>query len=254
MTFTKYVKDKRYFLVFFLCIMLFVSVTIIVSSAQIPVANIVYILVSCSLFAGGYIVIGYYYRKKFYMALIELTESGYEGIGGMLPHAQNDQQTLFLHLLQKVMKDYDNQLQKLFDEKRDQQQFIMAWIHEVKLPIAASRLLIENSEGKSTELLVDKFEDEIDKIDHYVEQALYHTRSDSFANDYFITEIQVKQLVNKSVKKYAKWFITKGIQFAMEVQDQLVHSDSKWLGYVVDQILVNSLKYTMEGGKIVVRY
>jgi len=62
-------------------------------------------------------------------------------------------------------------------------------IHEVKLQIASSRLLMENSDDKTVDMLVDNFED---KIDHYVEQALYYSRIDSFSKDYFISEIELK--------------------------------------------------------------
>ena len=65
-----------------------------------------------------------------------------------------------------------DQLQKLYNEKMDHQDFITSWIHEVKVPIAAGRLLMENSNGRTVEYLVDKFEDELDRIENYVEQAL----------------------------------------------------------------------------------
>lgn len=68
-------------------------------------------------------------------------------------------------------------------------------------------------------------EDELNKIDNYVEQALYYSRIDSFSKDYFITEIQLNQVVKESVKKYAKMFINKHIRFTME--DTLLFS--KWL-------------------------
>ncbi|WP_243355457.1 sensor histidine kinase [Bacillus litorisediminis] len=254
MNFFEYIKDKRFFLGFYVMIMIFVSLTMLVSVHSIPIGNILYIHIGCGLLAILYIVLGYFYKRKFYVNLHDMIESGLEDIGSLTPHIQNHQQMLYVELLQKMISNNHAQLQKLYDEKRDQQEFIMAWIHEVKLPIAASRLLMENSEGKSIEYLVDKLEDEMDKIDHYVEQALFQSRTDSFAKDYFITDIPVKQVIHKSVKKYAKLFINKGIRFQMEIAGQVVHSDSKWLGFVVDQILMNSLKYTNEGGEISVRF
>jgi signal transduction histidine kinase len=152
------------------------------------------------------------------------------------------------------MEDNVKQIQKSIDEKRDQQEFILSWIHEVKLPIAASRLLMENSENKTVEFFADKFEDELDKIDDYVEQALYYSRIDSFSKDYFIKEIKVNQIIKTSVKKYSKLFINKEIRFEMDETEQFVQSDSKWLGFVIDQLIANSLKYTNEGGQITVLF
>ncbi len=252
MSIFEYIKDKRYFITFYLIIMSLISLIMFVSDNH-P-GNILYINITCFLFTILYIMIGYYYRRKFYLELIALIESGQEEITPLMPEAQTYQQRLFLNLFKKINKDYATQLQTLNDEKRDQQDFIMSWIHEVKLPIAASRLLMENSEGKSVDLLVDKFEDELGKIDDYVEQALYYSRIDSFAKDYFITEVNVNQIIKNSVKKYAKIFINKGIQFIMEDDEQFVQSDSKWLGFVIDQIMANSLKYTNEGGKISIHF
>src|SRR5690625_8021207 len=102
---------------------------------------------------------------------------------------------------------HGDQLQKLYNEKRDHQDFITSWIHEVKVPIAAGRLLMENSNGRTVESLVDKFEDELDKIENYVEQALYYSRIESFSNDYFIFEYALDLVFIYCVKIYIKLFI-----------------------------------------------
>lgn len=66
--------------------------------------------------------------------------------------------------------------------------------------------------------------------------------------------MQLNQIVKQSVKKYAKLFIAKGIHFHMENKKIYVHSDSKWLRFIIDQIMANSLKYTNENGKITVHF
>lgn len=255
MSLLQYITDKRYFIAFYFIIMSFITLFMVVSNHQQNVlSNILYIHMSCLLITSLYLLIGYYYRRQMYVELSVLTNCGQEEITALLPEAQNNEQKLFLQLLKKILEDHLKQLQKLNEEKRDQQEFIMSWIHEVKLPIAASRLLMENSEGKSVDMLVDKFEDELGKIDDYVEQALYYSRIDSFAKDYFITEIQVNKIIKNSVKKYAKLFINKGIRFQMEEKNLFVQSDSKWLGFVMDQLIANSLKYTNTGDEVTIQF
>lgn len=255
MSFREYINDKRFFLIFYFIIMLFVSLIVVVSvNGQYAVNYFLYMNGSCLLVLILYMTIGFLYRNKFYKGLTELIESEQEGIYVSMLEPQNYEQKLFLSFLQKIQDDNSSQLQQLHDEKHDQQEFIMSWIHEVKLPIAASQLLIENSEGKSGEWLIDKLEDELDKIDNYVEQALYYSRIDSFSKDYFITDVQLNQMIKNSVKKYSKLFINKGIHFEMDEVEQYVHSDGKWLGFVIDQIIANSLKYTHEGGKITIHF
>ncbi|MCQ6561325.1 sensor histidine kinase [Paenibacillus mendelii] len=256
MSYLQYLKDKRFFFAFYLIIMLFVSLIMLVSANQGHTANnIVYANVGCFIFAALYITIGYYYRRAFYQTMNELSGDGYgQAAAAAVPPPQNNEQALYVALIQKLDETNTSQLQKTADEIRDHQDFIMSWIHEVKLPIAASRLLMDNSAGKSVDFLIDRLEDELGKIDNYVEQALYYSRIDSFSKDYFITEVQLSQVIKDSAKKYAKLFINKDISLHINELGQYVHSDSKWLSYIVNQIVANSLKYTPEGGRITVSF
>src|SRR5690606_27029592 len=208
--------------------------------------------ISGLLFLIFYLVFGFFNQRKFYQEIKRVAESDQEGVLAGLPKAQTYERKLYLDLIKNNNINYMHKLETLHDEIREQQEFVMSWIHEVKLPIAASRLIIEKSEDKPAEWLTDKFEDELQKIDDYVEQALYYSRIDSFSKDYFITEVNVNQIIKSSIKKYAKLFIAKDIQIDIADKNQYVQSDSKWLGFVIDQLLTNALKYTDEGGKIAI--
>ncbi|WP_078380543.1 sensor histidine kinase [Sutcliffiella halmapala] len=253
MSFFEYVKDKRFFLAFYLVIMFFISIMVILSDLNVSTySNLIYIHICCLLMVLLYITLGYFFKRSFYQDLFDNISSDRLLHTANLPTPQNNQQKLHLNLLKKQSINFQNELQKLYDEKKEQQDFIMSWIHEVKTPIAASRLLMEHSLDKSVEFLVDKLEDEIGKIDNYVEQALYFSRVDSFAKDYFIKEVSLKSMVKESVKKHAKLFINKDISLVIDDIDHFVQSDSKWLSYVIDQLIANALKYTNDGGNIVI--
>lgn len=252
MSFLAYIQDKRFFLGFYVLIMVFVSSIMLVSvgDRQAINSNIVYVNAGCFCFMAMYIVIGYFYRRAFFLELKASAGSDSEHAIATFSDPQNHQQTLYLELVRSLYEGHSRQLQHSIAEQRDHQDFIMSWIHEVKLPIAASRLIMNNSEGKSVDELVDKLEDELAEIDHYVEQALYYSRIDSFSKDYFITEVGLGQPVKECVKKYAKLFINKAIRLQMDDGQQFVQSDSKWLLFILDQITSNALKYTPEGGSI----
>lgn len=251
MNFIQYLKDKKYFLSLYIVMMIFIALIIITSvQPQHGLENIIYINLICLFFTATYILIGYIYRKSYYQKLYELINTNQEQILEAAPESQNYQQQIGLGLLKKLNQYNISRLQKLYDEKKDHQEFIMSWIHEVKLPITASRLLMENKNSKQIDDLIDKLEDELNKIDNYVEQALYYSRIDSFSKDYFITEQPLDKIIKGSVKKYAKIFIHKQIHFHQNHTQQLVRTDVKWLGFILDQIVANALKYTEEGGKI----
>ena len=255
MKFSRYLKDKRFFLAFYVLLMSFVSLVLFLSTAELNMMNnILYINISGLLFLIFYLVFGFFNQRKFYQEIKRVAESDQEGVLAGLPKAQTYERKLYLDLIKNNNINYMHKLEKLHDEKREQQEFVMSWIHEVKLPIAASRLTIEKSEDKPAEWLTDKFEDELQKIDDYVEQALYYSRIDSFSKDYFITEVNLNKIIKSSVKKYAKLFIAKDIQIDIADKNQYVQSDSKWLGFVIDQLLTNALKYTDEGGKIAISF
>ncbi len=251
MSLFQYVKDKRYFLVLYSIMIIFVSFMMMVSTdSKIGINNLWYTNLVCLFLVMLYLIIGYYHHKTFYQKLIDLLEQEKKELIEALPDPQTISQSLYLELLKKLQNEHSEQFQQLLNQKQDHQDFVLSWVHEVKLPIAASRLLMEHSTGKSIDELVDKLEDELNKIDYYIEQALYYSRIDSFSKDYFITEIDTLQIIKNSVKKYAKIFINKEIRLSIEEDSQFVHSDPKWLVFITDQIVANSLKYTYEKGII----
>lgn len=254
MTFGQYLKDKRYFLLLYAAMMTFVAGIVLLSvEPRNAWGNIAYMQSACLLMAAAYLLIGYRFRSRFYKELEVCIGSGLEA-ASLLPEPQTGEQSLYLDLLRKWERDHAGRIQLLQREKKEHQDFVLSWIHEIKLPIAGSRLIMENAAGKSAEVVVDKLEDELGKIDHYVEQALYASRIDTFSRDYLIGEEEMGRLVKDSVKKYAKLFIAKRIRLAMPEDSFTVHSDRKWLQYIVDQLVSNALKYTEEGGEIAVRY
>jgi len=251
MTFVSYLKDKRFFIVFYVSIMVFVSLLILVSAdEQERSENILYVNAGCATFAAVYMAGGYWRRKSYCLKLSEQMDSCAEDPLVSLPKPLTADHKLLYMFAKNVHNVHFKRLENLADEMREHREYIMSWIHEVKLPISASRLLMENSEWKDVEDVVDKLEDEISKIDDYVEQALYYSRIDSFSKDYFITATPLQPVIKESVKKYAKLFIAKRIRFVMEGSEYDVDTDNKWLSYVIDQLVSNALKYTSKGGNI----
>ncbi|OCT11420.1 histidine kinase [Paenibacillus pectinilyticus] len=256
MSFLSYLKDKRYFIGMYAVTMLFVSLIMLVSvKGHAALNNVAYTNAGCFLFAACYLTFGYFYRKSFYTELHTLLEGDNHPDWALeaLPDSQTNAQERYLQLLKKLSAGQTKENQLLQAEIRNHQEFILSWIHEVKLPIAASRLIMENRVGKSAEYLVDKLEDELNKIDSYVEQALYYSRIDSFSRDYFIVEQSLAVIVKESIKKVAKLFIAKRIRPDLGELTLTVNSDSKWLGYIVNQIVGNALTYTENGGSITFR-
>ena len=128
---------------------------------------------------------------------------------------------------------------------RDLLDYYTLWVHQIKTPIAASRLLVAEVSDREVK---QQLEQEIFKIDSYTNLVLQYLRLESFHDDLVFEKVQVGDLVKEVVRKYALFFIQKGLTVNLHDLDKIIVTDKKWLLVVIEQILSNSLKYTKEGG------
>lgn len=150
--------------------------------------------------------------------------------------------------------DYQALLQALASERaalaledrnrlQDMTDYYTLWAHQIKTPIAAMRLLLQ--EESRPEL-----EGELLKIEQYVEMVLGYLRLGSETTDYVLLRCDLDGLVRQSVRKFARLFILKKISLDFRETGKTVLTDEKWLAFVIEQLLSNALKYTPEGGRI----
>ena len=119
------------------------------------------------------------------------------------------------------------------------------WVHQIKTPIAASQLLVAEVADRQ---LKQQLEQEIFKIDSYTNLVLQYLRLESFHDDLVLKQVQIEDLVKEIIRKYALFFIQKGLNVNLHDLDTEIVTDKKWLLVVIEQIISNSLKYTKEGG------
>lgn len=250
-----YLKDKRYLIIFYIVLMGFISaVTYLDHNMKISIDNILYINVVSFVFFLIYLILGYLYHKRYYENINYIIENQKEDIINCLPQPKTYEQSSYNNLLKSIYEEQNSKIEKLYEDKRENIEFITSWVHEIKTPIAVSRLTIENSQGKPTEEILNSLEEEMDKIDNYVEQALYYSRIDAFSKDYFINEIDLYKITKEVIKKHMKTFINKRIKINIQECNLNVSSDKKWLIFIMNQILSNSLKYTKKEGTIKINF
>lgn len=124
-------------------------------------------------------------------------------------------------------------------ESEEYKEYIELWIHEVKLPIAAGRLIVENNRNPVTQSL----EEELEKIEAYTEQALFYARSAQVEKDYQIGRVLLRDVVSQVVKRNKRELIALHTSISMEGLDVTVYSDGKWLAFILNQLVSNSIKY-----------
>ncbi|WP_026896091.1 sensor histidine kinase [Clostridiisalibacter paucivorans] len=246
-----YLMDKKYLIIFYIILMTFISTVVYLDpSYSVHSENIFYInIVSLILFII-YIMIEYLCSRKYYKAIIDLLKYSKDNLVERLPKHNTYEQGLYMSLMKNMYRGQDKRLEKLYKNKIENLEFVTSWVHEIKTPISASRLVIENANNRTDEQVLDSLEEELDIIEDYVEKVLYYARLDSFSKDYLINEINLDRIVKGMVKKHAKTFISKKIKINIDDVDFDIISDEKWLEFIIGQILSNALKYTDHNGEI----
>lgn len=155
---------------------------------------------------------------------------------------------LEFYLAQTLENARENQMNQTEEEcKRytDLMDYYTLWVHQIKTPIAASQLLVQDVTDRNIKSLLEQ---EIFKIDAYTHLVLQYLRLENFHDDLQLKQVALEHLVKEVVRKYSLFFIQKGLTINLDDLDVKVISDEKWLLIIIEQVLSNSLKYTKSGG------
>ncbi|NBH80674.1 sensor histidine kinase [Clostridiaceae bacterium] len=144
-----------------------------------------------------------------------------------------------LRLSNKYMND---KLAEAGATNQEYREYIEMWVHEIKTPITSAHLIIENDKNIST----IRIDDELNKIDHFVEQALFYARSTTLEKDFKIEKTTLKTLVQEALKSYSKQIIEAHGRPVFVNLDIPVFADRKWCVFIIGQIIANSVKYAKE--------
>lgn len=186
------------------------------------------------------LVLSYYRKKAWYDQLNNYQEDLSKELSG----AQNNEQKFIQEKINNIVLEYRQELTQLYQNQKEQQEYTESWVHDIKVPLSALKLAQDDQLDKK--LLAE----ETDQIDYLVDQALYFARLNNFSNDYLIQEQNLNDIVKASIRNNKRGFINKRIGLNLDITDEKVLTDEKWLSFILNQILSNSLKYTDQGGKI----
>ncbi len=209
-------------------------------AAEVPAETVLYAGALCLAFTAVYALVGFYrYYKR--VSALKRTLSELPETLESLPTPQNESERLYTQMLQKTYAEYERAALEHRRREADMRNYYTMWVHQIKTPISALRLLIQSG-ARSAEL-----QNEIFHIEQYVEMALNYQRLFCGSSDLVITRRSLDSAVRTSIRKYSKQFIMKRLKLEYEPGDITVLTDEKWLCFVIEQVLSNSLKYTSAG-------
>lgn len=148
---------------------------------------------------------------------------------------------------QDILKELYGILNESIEHKErehiNQMEYYTMWVHQIKTPISAMSLAL-NSKEKMDQNLMQR---ELFKVEQYVEMALQYIKINRLSSDLLIYEYDLKEIITGCIKKYASLFIYKKLSVELRNLSVTVLTDSKWLSFMIEQIISNSIKYTQEG-------
>ncbi len=245
MRFRDYIKDKLLMIITLVIALISIEILLIAYDikliSNIYIIGIIIVVIAISIFAE--------YNKKriFYNQLKNNMSDLHEKY--LISEITKKPNFLEGKILKEVLEDTGKSMLENVNYykglQEDYKEYIELWIHEVKIPIAASKMIIENNKTEITKSI----EEELDKVENYTEQALFYARSNAVEKDYIITKTNLKDIVNGAILKNKSSLLNEKVKLSLDEIEQEVYTDSKWAIFIINQIIQNSIKYSKKDNK-----
>ncbi len=243
MNILEYIKDRKVRIIINIFLFIIVAITVIVAGVNNWFVVLIFSTWIIPLFIN--IFAEYLKQNRFYKNMISVLENLDKKY--LLPEVIEEPEFLEGKIVYDVLKETNknmNENVKYYKEKQaEYREYIETWVHEIKTPIASTKLILENGGSENS----SKISYQIKKIEEYIEQVLYYSKSEDISKDYIIKEFNLSEAVKIAIKNNSKDFINKKIALKLNEIDIMIFSDIKWVSFIINQIIGNSIKYTQKG-------
>lgn len=252
MNFKNYFKDK--FLLLILNVTGLCTLTLFLRATDYNSDNILLIWIFWISILCIWFVVTYLQRKRYFREagrILEKMDQRYL-LGELLPDSFRLEDRLYHEMIRYSNKSVIEKIRQLEQEQRDYKEYIEGWVHEVKAPITGISLLCENGRrGGSADNaqvvgeMLRSITMENQRIENYVDMALYYARSDDVYKDYMIRETNLYEVVCEVLEKNKLLLIKNHVRAEVDCEHTAC-TDRKWIAFICNQILLNSVKYRSE--------
>ena len=206
--------------------------------------SIILILLIWFLILIGCLLRSYFLRKAQMNKLLELAEQLEERylISEVMEKPDRADDQIYYRILRMAGKSMLEQVSAVERERTEYKEYIEQWVHEVKTPITAMKLICENHRsGITNELLI-----ELERTNYYTRQALYYARSEHTEKDYSVREIRLFDAVHQAIADNKYLLLQYNVNIELNENETKVYSDEKWVCFILGQLIVNAVKYRSE--------
>lgn len=165
-----------------------------------------------------------------------------------LPKTAAIQEQDYQALLRRIIREHRAYRADADRKYRHMIDYYTVWVHQIKTPIAAMKLHLQNEDSTLSRTLLS----DLHHIEQYVEMVLTFLRLNADSTDYIIQEYDLDPIVKQAVKKFSSEFIQRKLTLIYQPLGTTVITDKKWLAFVIEQVLSNAIKYTPPGGSITI--
>ncbi|WP_286152857.1 sensor histidine kinase [Sporofaciens musculi] len=197
----------------------------------------------------------YYSRRRYFHELWETLNKMDQRylLGELMPVSHRLEDGLYREMIRISNKAVIERIRQIEDEQKEYREYIESWVHEVKAPITSIDLMCENFKSDPLENqgdVVRRIRLENQKIENYVDMALYYARSEDVYKDYVIRRTNLGEIAVVVLKRNKGYLIQSQIQAEVDCKDK-AYTDEKWIAFILNQLVLNAAKYCRKkGGKI----
>ena len=235
----KYLHDQRFAILFYL----FTIATFWLVAGLYIQYRIEIFYATCITTAVGIIILiaGYlrYRSRMLYLQSLK-NHDNIEECTVNLPETEDCEVQMYQDLLHSLGDSYRRYVSQEEEKYRDRTDYFVMWAHQIKTPIAAMHLLIDDQD-------VPEEKDQLFRIEEYVSIVMHYLKSDDVTKDFVLAEYELDPIIEEAVRHYSSIFIRKKLKLEFTHTGMKVTTDKKWLLFVIEQIISNSLKYTDQG-------
>lgn len=250
--FFQYLKDRiGYIVIYFTAILLVIltmDLTLVIALKQVYFENIIYSLLISIILLGIFLVYDYSKKRAFYKQLNTLVNSNID-LDDVVYDVQGitREQDIFQILLMKLYKNYKQEITRYEDIHSEYLQFINQWVHQMKTPVSVINLLVQEGVITDYKEIFESIGEENDKLYHGLEMVLYNARLNKFNLDFVVENIHISDLIREVINNNKKLLIKNRVYPKLEgKEDIIVRSDRKSLYFVINQLLINGIKYSKD--------
>ena len=236
----QYLKSKLDIIALFLAFSLIFAASF--ALYRLPLEAVFYPVGLCLLLGVCYAVVDFLRLRKRHAVLEELKHLE-AGVPDQLPDVRDVEAADYREIV-RLLRDARREDRTRTDtESNAMTEYYTLWAHQIKTPIAAMRLRLQDDDSANARTLLG----ELGRIEQYVEMVLTYLRLEGDGTDYVIRACDLGVLLTRILRRFAGDFIGRKLNLDYTPVNTTVLTDEKWLSLVIEQVLSNALKYTPKG-------